>query len=119
MARQDINQSLLQSSFLDGANAAYVEALQARYERDPSSVETGWREFFDALGDDPATVEKTAKGPTWERPNWPPTPNGDLINALDGDWPATEKAIGDKLKAKAAADPNMEAPSVESIHRAT
>ena len=62
MARQDINQALLQSSFLDGANGAYVEALQARYERDPNSVEPGWRDFFDALGDDPQSVEKTAEG---------------------------------------------------------
>src|SRR5277367_4705030 len=119
MTRQDVNQSFLQSSFLDGANASYVEALQAKYEREPGSVEPSWREFFDALGDDPATVEKTATGPSWNRPNWPPTPNGELINALDGDWPATEKAIGDKLKAKVAADPNMEAPSIESVHRAT
>jgi len=28
-------------------------------------------------------------------------PKGDLINALDGDWPATEKAVADKLRAKA------------------
>src|ERR1700723_111229 len=119
MARQDINQELLQSSFLDGANGAYVEALQARYERDPNSVEPGWRDFFDALGDDPASVEKTASGPSWERPNWPVAPNGDLINALDGDWPATEKAVGDKLRAKAAAEPEAEAPSEESIHRST
>ena len=60
MTRQDINQALLQTAFLDGANATYVEALQARYEKDPNSVEPGWREFFDALGDDPASVEKTA-----------------------------------------------------------
>jgi 2-oxoglutarate dehydrogenase E1 component len=117
MTRQDINQALLQSSFLDGANASYVEALQARYEIDPNSVEPGWRDFFGALGDDPASVEKTAKGASWARPNWPQTPKGDLINALDGDWPATEKAISDKLKAKAAAA--AEVPSPESIHRAT
>src|SRR5271163_1715168 len=119
MARQEINQALLQSSFLDGANGAYVEALQARYERDPNSVEPGWRDFFDALGDDPASVEKTARGPSWERPNWPVPPAGDLINALDGDWPATEKAVGEKLRAKAAAEPTVEAPSEESIHRST
>ena len=53
MTRQDFNRALLQTSFLDGANAAYVEALQAKYEADPNSVEAGWRDFFDALGDDP------------------------------------------------------------------
>ena len=29
-----------------------------------------------------------------------PTPKDELTNALDGDWPATEKAIGDKLRAQ-------------------
>ncbi len=39
----------MQTSFLYGANSAYIEALQAQYEKDPLSVEPGWREFFDAL----------------------------------------------------------------------
>src|ERR1700722_10016802 len=119
MTRQDINQALLQSSFLDGANGAYVEALQARYQRDPNSVEAGWRDFFDALGDDPASVEKAARGPSWERPNWPAQPKGDLISALDGDWPAIEKVVGDKLRAKAAEAPAAAAPSEADTHRAT
>ena len=102
MTRQDVNQALLQTSFLYGANSAYIEALQAQYEKDPMSVEPGWRDFFAALGDDPASVDKTATGASWKKPNWPQTPKGDLINALDGDWPATEKALGDKIRAKAA-----------------
>ena len=32
MTRQDFNQALLQTSFLYGANAPYIEELQARYE---------------------------------------------------------------------------------------
>jgi 2-oxoglutarate dehydrogenase E1 component len=100
MTRQDFNQALLQTSFLYGANAPYIEELQARYEKDPASVETDWRDFFSALGDDPASVEKTARGPSWERPNWPLAPKSDLISALDGDWPATEKIIAEKLRAK-------------------
>ncbi len=99
MTRQDVNQALLQTSFLYGANSAYIEALQAKYEQDPLSVEPGWRDFFAALGDDPASVVKTARGASWRKPNWPATPKGDLINALDGDWPATEKAVADKLRA--------------------
>ena len=35
MTRQDINQALLQTSFLYGVNGAYIEALQAKYEKDP------------------------------------------------------------------------------------
>src|ERR1700735_3972305 len=119
VARQDVNQALLQTSFLYGANSAYIEALQAEYEKAPLSVEPGWREFFDALGDDPASVVKTARGASWRQPNWPATPKGDLINALDGDWPATEKAITDKLLAKAAEAGPKAAPSEDEIRRAT
>jgi 2-oxoglutarate dehydrogenase E1 component len=120
MTRQDFNQALLQTSFLYGANAAYIEELQARYEKDPASIEPGWREFFEAVGDDPVSVEKTARGPSWERPNWPPQPRGDLISALDGDWPAAEKIVGDKLRAKAApASAGEAAISEADLQRAT
>ena len=62
MTRQDVNQALLQTSFLYGANGAYIEALQAQYEKDPLSVEPGWRDFFAALGDDPASVDEDRGG---------------------------------------------------------
>ena len=39
MARQDQNESFLQTSFLYGANAAYIEDLYARYQADPNSVD--------------------------------------------------------------------------------
>jgi 2-oxoglutarate dehydrogenase E1 component len=118
MTRQDINQTFIRTAFLDGANATYVEALQARYEKDPSSVELSWREFFDSLGDDSDSVEKTVSGPSWERPNWPPAPSDELTHALDGDWPAAEKAIASKLRTKAA-EVATEPPSEDSVHRAT
>ncbi len=119
MTRQDFNQTLLQTSFLYGANAAYIEELQAKYEKDPQSVEPGWREFFAALGDDPQSVDKQARGPSWEKPNWPILPTNDLISALDGDWRAIEKAVGEKLRVKAGAEPKIAAPSEADLHRAT
>jgi 2-oxoglutarate dehydrogenase E1 component len=119
MTRQDFNQALLQTSFLYGANAPYIEELQARYEKDPAAVEPDWRDFFAALGDDPVSVEKTARGPSWERSNWPAKPEGDLISALDGDWPAIERAIGDKLRAKVEAEPRAAAPAEVDLQRAT
>jgi 2-oxoglutarate dehydrogenase E1 component len=119
MTRQDFNQALLQTSFLYGANAAYIEELQARYEKDPASVEQGWRDFFAALGDDPASVEKTALGASWKKANWPLAPKGDLISALDGDWPAAEKVIGEKLRAKAPPGAGEAGPSEADLQRAT
>ena len=118
MTRQDINQAFMRTAFLDGANSTYVEALQARYEKDPNSVEASWRDFFDSLGDDAGSVEKTVSGPSWERPNWPVTPDDELTHALDGDWPAAQKAISDKIKAKAS-EIAIEAPSEDSVMRAT
>ena len=39
------------SSFLQGQNAEYVEQLQARFARDPASVDASWQAFFRGLGD--------------------------------------------------------------------
>jgi len=52
MARQDVNEALLETSFLYGANAAYIEELQAAYARNPSSVDPEWQTFFKGLGED-------------------------------------------------------------------
>ena len=95
------NDTLNQTSFLYGGNADYIEDLQARYEKDPSSVDAEWQVFFAGLSDDPASVEKSAKGASWEKPNWPLTANGELISALDSNWGAVEKIVTDKLKGKA------------------
>lgn len=101
MARQDANEKLLNTAFLYGANASYIEDLHARYEQDPSSVDAEWQAFFGALKDDKQSVEKAAKGPSWEKANWPIHANGELVSALDGNWAQVEKAVGDKIKAKA------------------
>lgn len=85
---------------LSGGNAAYVEELQARYEKDPASVDASWRDFFEELKDDKQTVLKNAEGASWERSDWPRPMNGELVSALDGDWAWLEKQVGDKIKAK-------------------
>jgi 2-oxoglutarate dehydrogenase E1 component len=103
MARQDANENFLNTAFLYGANASYIEDLQARYEKEPASVDAEWQAFFGALRDDKQAVEKAANGPSWEQPNWPIHANGELVSALDGNWAQVEKAVGDKIKAKAEA----------------
>ena len=101
MSRQDANAAFALTSFLYGGNAAYIEDLYGRYEKDPSSVDAEWQSFFQSLKDDPASVAKNARGASWKKPNWPLRANGDLVAALDGNWAETEKAIGDQIKAKA------------------
>jgi 2-oxoglutarate dehydrogenase E1 component len=100
MSRQDANAAFARTSFLYGGNAAYIEDLYARYEKDPAAVDAAWSAFFKELKDAPADVAKSARGASWQKPNWPPRPNGDLVAALDGQWAETEKKIGDKIAAK-------------------
>ncbi|MBH0238695.1 2-oxoglutarate dehydrogenase E1 component [Methylobrevis albus] len=117
MARQDQNESFLQTSFLYGANAGWIEDLHARYQADPASVDPEWQAFFAALGETKEDVVAEARGASWERPNWPIAANGELVSALDGNWPKIEAEIGAKLKAKNEAKP-VPAPPAD-VHRAT
>ena len=57
MSRQDANAAFALSSFLQGANATYIDELYARYEKDPASVDPEWQEFFKSLKDPPADAE--------------------------------------------------------------
>ncbi|MEW6641384.1 MAG: 2-oxoglutarate dehydrogenase E1 component [Pseudomonadota bacterium] len=103
MSRQDANAAFALTSFLYGGNAAYIDEIYGRYEKDPASVDVEWQEFFKSLKDQPADVARNAQGPSWEKANWPVSPADDLTSALDGNWAQSEKAIGGKLQAKAQA----------------
>jgi 2-oxoglutarate dehydrogenase E1 component len=100
MSRQDANTAFARTSFLYGSNAPYIEDLYARYEQNPASVDADWQAFFQGLKDEAADVEKSARGASWKRPNWPLRPDGDLVAALDGQWAETEKKLGEKISAK-------------------
>src|SRR6185312_10387146 len=102
MSRQDANAAFAQTSFLYGGNAAYIEDLQAQFEKNPNAIDAEWRAFFQSLKDNSADVAKNASGPSWQRPNIPHA-DGELIAALTGDWSAVEKTVGDKIKSKAQA----------------
>jgi 2-oxoglutarate dehydrogenase E1 component len=101
MSRQDANAAFALTSFLYGGNADYVEDLYARYEADPGSVDTEWQAFFRSLKDERNDVLRSARGPSWEQPNWPQRPRGELVAALDGDGREVEKGVADKVKARA------------------
>jgi 2-oxoglutarate dehydrogenase E1 component len=101
MSRDSKNEILLRTSFLDGANAAYIEDLQARYEQDPSSVDAGWQAFFAGLKEETGGATKNARGASWKRLHWPVPMNGEMVAALDGNWIEVEKTVGEKIQAKA------------------
>ena len=60
-----INQVLTETSFLYGANAAFVEDLYAKWSADPNSVEPSWRAFFATLQDSAGDVQRAAADPAW------------------------------------------------------
>jgi 2-oxoglutarate dehydrogenase E1 component len=103
MARQDANAAFAATSFLYGANAPYIEELQARYSRDPNAVDAEWRAFFEGLKDDPESVAAEARGAPWRRPGWPIVANGEVVSALDGNWAPIAAATAEKIKAGLAA----------------
>src|ERR1700674_5300489 len=121
MSRQDANAAFALSSFLQGTNAPYIDDIYARYEKDPSSVDAEWQEFFKSLKDPPSDVRKNAEGPSWGRDNWPLTPRDDLTSALDGNWAEVEKAIGTKLAAKAQVKAQAKGSELTpaDVHQAT
>jgi len=103
MSRHDANAAFARTSFLYGGNAAYIEDLYGRYEKDPATVDAEWRDFFQGLKDEAADVAKASRGASWKKSNWPLRPDGELVAALDGQWAEAEKRIGDKISAKAQA----------------
>ncbi len=105
MTEQSPNDVFHASSFLQGANADYIDQLYARYARDPASVDAAWSDFFRGLGEPEHDVRHAADGPSWARNDWPPQPADDLTAALTGEWPAASaemKDAGKKIAAKAA-----------------
>src|ERR1700728_53228 len=119
MSRQDANAAFALSSFLQGTNATYIDDIYARYEKDPTSVDSEWQEFFKSLKDQPADVLKNAEGPSWGRHTWPVTPRDDLTSALDGNWAEVEKVMGAKIAAKAKSAEKGAEPVTADVHQAT
>lgn len=105
MTDQSPNTQFHASSFMDGANADYIDQMAAKFARDPASVDASWAEFFRALGESPVDAERAAQGPSWARADWPPAPADDLTAALTGEWPLVPKeakGAGKKIAEKAA-----------------
>jgi 2-oxoglutarate dehydrogenase E1 component len=107
------NAALLETTFLYGANAPYVESLYARYLTDPNSVPAEWRDVFARLGDSPESIAAATQGPSWKRANWPPAERNERTALLDGDWAALEPKIERKITA------SRPAASAQDVARAT
>src|SRR3974390_3646544 len=100
MSRQDVNAAFALTSFLYGGNADYIDKLYARFEADPQAVDAQWQSFFASLKDTEQDVVQNARGPSWQKSDWPPVPRGDLISAHDANWEDVEKEGSGKVRRK-------------------
>jgi len=114
--RSQENQAFLETSFLQGANAVYLEQMAAAYARDPNSVPDSWRQFFVAMGDAPSDASHAAAGPTWKRADWPRPANGEMVSAL-GDIGSDEAAMVEKVAAHVEA--TVPEASAADVRKAT
>ncbi|CAN5164607.1 2-oxoglutarate dehydrogenase E1 component [soil metagenome] len=111
-----INQVLTETSFLYGANAAFVEDLYARWAENPASVEPSWAAFFATLSDQADQVKRAAQDPTWT-PKQAPAIRPEWLSAIDGQWPSVAPAVEAKMtKAIEAKSPGS---SSEAVRAAT
>jgi len=119
MSKNSTNEEFERTSFLFGANASFVEDLYARYKQDPTSVDEDWREYFHSLDDQASDVLKEARGPSWQRDDWPVQANGELVSAIDTNWPLAEKkTLQKKIEARApvaATDEDIRSATLDSI----
>ena len=101
MSRQALNQSFLQTSFLDSANAAYIEEMQDQYARNPGSVPDQWRHFFESLQEGAGTVENEPLNPSWAVPLTQLEANGEMVAALTGDYDQLQNELHGKIAERA------------------
>jgi len=69
MTRHELNDVFATTSFLQGANAPYLEQLYASYQQAPNSVAPEWQALFASLKDDRNDVLLEARGPSWKPSN--------------------------------------------------
>lgn len=110
-----LNQVFAETSFLYGANAAFIEDLHEKWAIDPSSVPGEWRTFFDQLKDNAGQVRENAAAGSWGRDRSPEPSEETAV--FDGIWPAPKadpKAKGAKPAAPAAAAAGVSAADVRA-----
>ena len=118
MNKTDLTTAFEQTSFLYGGNAQYIEQLYAKYLENPAAVDQHWRQFFAGLEDNAALAKQQVDGPSWQRKDWPKAESGELVSALDGNWPVVPPPAA---KGGKGAAPEAKAPalSADDVRKAT
>lgn len=113
------NSAMLETAFLYGGSAVWIEKMQAAYARDPNSVPESWRDFFAELGDGDEAATRNADGASWKRDRWPKPADADQVAAFDGNWAQLEPKLKEKIAAgKPAASADDIANAVKDSIRA-
>jgi 2-oxoglutarate dehydrogenase E1 component len=113
------NSAMLETAFLYGGSAVWIEKMQAAYARNPNSVPQSWRDFFAALGDEEEASTRNADGASWKRDRWPKPADAEQVAAFDGNWTLLEPKLKEKIKSdKPAATAEDVADAVKDSIRA-
>ena len=118
MNKTDLTTAFEQTSFLYGGNAQFIEQLYAKYLENPAAVDQHWRQFFAGLEDNAEQAKAQVSGPSWARKDWPKAESGDLVSALDGQWPVTPP-VAAKAGATPAAAGKAPGLSADDVRKAT
>jgi 2-oxoglutarate dehydrogenase E1 component len=97
-ARSITNIALLETSFLDGANANFVEEMAARHLEDPDSVDPSWRMFFQQVKDNPDAVRRAVAGPSWYRSDLSQPKANETTALMDGNWAGLAEKLERKVR---------------------
>jgi 2-oxoglutarate dehydrogenase E1 component len=89
------NEILEATTFLSGANAAFIEGLYTRWLENPDAVEPSWRTYFAGLGEQSLSPTQLGRGPAWRRDAKLDLATGDEIGALTGQWPPRKSEASD------------------------
>ena len=65
MSSSKDNNIYKKTSFLEGANYAFIEELYSDYLKNPEKIPEGWKSFFDGLKDNREIINKNLLGPSW------------------------------------------------------
>ena len=99
MSKLSDNEIFEKTSFLHGTNSAFIEQMYEKYLHNPLSVPTDWQTFFSGISDQPTNEMKDA---SWSEYKDIKSNNGDLVSAIDGNWPNEVKSFENELKSSNA-----------------
>ena len=114
---EESNELFEKSSFLFGTNAAFIEALYARYQENPDAVDPSWHAYFAELDERGLSPTQLGRGPAWRRDAKIQLENGELVSALTGQWPARTNGAVSEQDLRASAQESVRAIQLIRAYR--